>query len=168
MRPDFRDVIARMILLGSTIAVSRQSVLTERGAIMPLQVLTRTISPYDGPDLFLGLFSDASKAQRARDAYLKSVSLTDPWRKQAYRSADLEADVRLVPIQDFRTEGDGSPVVFLVTAYFEEMGQRVRRFLAVFSNPQAAAEFAARQEAAPPEEAPNRCDTDEVVLNVAR
>jgi hypothetical protein len=135
---------------------------------MPLQLLTRTISPYDGPDLFLGLFSDASKAQRARDAYLKSVSLADPWRKQAYRSADLEADVRLVPIQDFRTEGDYSPVVFLVTAYFEEMGQRVRRFLAVFSDPQAAAEFAARQEAAPPEVAPDRCDTDEVVLNVAR
>jgi hypothetical protein len=135
---------------------------------MPLQVLTRTISPYDGPDLFLGLFSDVSKAQGARDAYLKRVSLADPWRKQAYRSADLEADVRLVPIQDFRTEGDCSAVVFLVTAYFEEMGQRVRRFLAVFSDPQAAAAFAARQEAAPPEEAPDRCDTDEVVLNVAR
>lgn len=135
---------------------------------MPLQLLTRTISPYDGPDLFLGLFSDVSKAQGAREAYLKSVSLADPWRKQAYRGADLEADVRLVPIQDLRTEGDCSPVVFLVTAYFEEMGQRVRRFLAVFSDPQAAAEFAARQEAAPPEEAPDRCVTDEVVLNVAR
>jgi hypothetical protein len=135
---------------------------------MPLQLLTRTISPYDGPDLFLGLFSDVSKARDARDAYLKRVSLADPWREQAYRSADLEADVRLVPIQDFRTVGDDSPVVFLVTAYFEDMGQRVRRFLAVFSDAEAAAEFAARQEAAPPEVAPNRCDTDEVVLNVAR
>ena len=135
---------------------------------MPLQVLTRTISPYDGPDLFLGLFSDVGKAQGARDAYLKRVSRADLWRKQAYRSADLEADVRLVPIQDFRTEGDDSAVVFLVTAYFEEMGQRARRFLAAFSDAQGAAALAARQEAAPPEVAPDRCDTDEVVLNVAR
>jgi hypothetical protein len=44
---------------------------------MPLQVLTRRISPYDGPELFLGFFSDASKAQVARDAYLKGVSLAE-------------------------------------------------------------------------------------------
>jgi hypothetical protein len=133
-----------------------------------LQILTRIISPYSGQDLFLGLFSDTSRAQKAREAYLTSVSSADPWSEQAYRSVDLESDVQVVPVQDLRTEGDDSPVVFLVTAYFDEMGQRVRRFLAVFSNRQAATEFATHQEAGPPEIAPNWCDTDEVILDVAR
>ena len=133
---------------------------------MSLQILTRRISPYSGPDLFLGLFSDVSRAQKAREAYLTSVSSADPWSEQSYRSVDLESDVQVVPVQDLRTEDDDSPVVFLVTAYFDEMGQRVRRFLAVFSDRQAATEFATRQEAGPPEIAPNWCDTDEVILNV--
>jgi hypothetical protein len=133
-----------------------------------LQILTRRISPYSGQDLFLGLFSDVSRAQNARDVYLKSVSSADPWSEQAYRSVDLESDVQVVPVQDLRTEGGDSLVVFLVTAYFEGMGQRVRRFLAVFSDRQAAREFAMRQEAGPRDIAPNWCGTDEVILNVAR
>lgn len=135
---------------------------------MTLQVLTRTISPYDGPDLFLGLFSDRSKALCARDAYIASLSQSDPWRKQSYRTPNLESDIRLVHVQDLRMAGDNSPIVFLATAYFEESGQLTRRFLAVFSERQSAMEFAASQERLSSQIAPNRCDVDEVIVNVPR
>lgn len=135
---------------------------------MTLQVLTRTISPYDGPDLFLGLFSDSSRARGARDAYLASVSRNDPWRVQSYSTTNLESDVQLVRVQDLRAADANSAIAFLVTAYFEEQGQLTRRFLAGFSERQAAMEFAAEQERLPSQLAPNRCDVDEVVLNILR
>jgi hypothetical protein len=96
------------------------------------------------------------------------VSTADPWSQQAYRKVDLESAVRMVEISDFREPADDSRVVFLVTAYFEAMGQVRRWFLGVFSDRLAAAEFAAREEARPIDVAPSRCDVDEVVLDVAR
>jgi hypothetical protein len=135
---------------------------------MSLQVLTRTISPYNGPDLFLGLFSDSSQAQDARQAYIARVSRSDPWSSQSYRSVNLDSDVHLVDLSDHRTPGDDSIIVFMVTAYFDEYGQCTRRFLAVFSERQVASEFAKSQEALPSQVAPNRCEVDEVALNVAR
>ena len=135
---------------------------------MALHALIREISPYTGPDLFLGLFSDVAKAGAAREVYLTRVSTADPWSQQAYRKVDLESDVRMVEVSDFREPADDSRVVFLVTAYFEAMGQIGRWFLGVFSDRLAAAEFAAREEARPIDVAPSRCDVDEVVLDVAR
>ena len=129
--------------------------------------MIRTISAYDGPDLFLGLFSDVPKAECAWETYLKSVSRVDPWSKQSYRRVDLDSDVRVVEVEDFREPADDSSVVFLVTAHFEAMGQIRRSFLGVFSERLAAVEFAAREEARPIDVEPSRCDVDEVVLNVA-
>jgi hypothetical protein len=135
---------------------------------MALHALIRKISPYTGPDLFLGLFSDVAKAGAAREAYLMRVSAADPWSQQAYRKVDLGSDVRIVEINDFREPADDSRVVFLVTAYLEDMGQISRWFLGVFSERLAAAEFAAREEARPIDVAPSRCEVDDVVLDVAR
>ncbi|MDB6008354.1 MAG: hypothetical protein JWL65_604 [Gammaproteobacteria bacterium] len=135
---------------------------------MALHALIRKISPYTGPDLFLGLFSDVAKAGAAREAYLMRVSTADPWSQQAYRKVDLGSDVRTVEISDFRGPADDSRVVFLVTAYLEDMGQISRWFLGVFSERLAAAEFAAREEARPIDVAPSRCEVDDVVLDVAR
>jgi hypothetical protein len=135
---------------------------------MALHALIRQISPYTGPDLFLGLFTDVARGEGAREAYLMRVSTADPWSQQAYRKVDLESDVLMVAVNDFREPADDSRVVFLVTAYFEAMGQIRRWFLGVFSDRLAAAEFAARAEARPIDVAPSRCDVDEVVLDVAR
>ena len=135
---------------------------------MTLRLLTRTISPYNGPDLFLGLFTDSGKALTAREAYIASVLQNDPWGAQSYRTVDLEADVRVVAVEDRRTAGDGSPIVFLASAYFEDFGQVTRRFLAVFSERQSALDFAAAQENLPSRVAPNRCEVDEVVVNIRR
>lgn len=137
-------------------------------ARMSLHALIREISPYNGPDLFLGLFSDVAMVRETREAYLMKVSTADPGSKQAYRKVDLQSGVRTVEVNDFREPADDSRAVFLVTAYFEGMGLISRRFLGVFSNRQAAAEFAAREEARPINVVPNRYDVDEVVLDVAR
>jgi hypothetical protein len=130
--------------------------------------LARRISPYSGTDpLFLGLFSDAGRANNAREAYLASVSSADPWRQQAYRNVSLEEDLVTIEVPDRRTDVSRG-VVFLVTSYFEAMGQSCRCFEAVFSDRKSADTYAREREAGPVETAPNFCDIDEVVLNAPR
>jgi hypothetical protein len=131
-------------------------------------ILARRISPYDGTDpLFLGLFTDAVRASQAREAYLASVSSTDPWREQSYRQVNLEKDVVTIEIEDRRTDLS-SGVVFLVTSNYDGIGQASRRFEAVFSDWPSANDVAIELEGGPFESAPNFCDVDEVVLNAPR
>ena len=133
-----------------------------------MQVLTRIISQYDGPNFFLGIFTTEERAFNAREEYLKRMALHDPWAIQAYRTVNLNSDVQLITIEDRRNQSNESQVVFLVTAYFEGMGQVRREFLAVFSERIPAMEFATRAEEGPFESAPNWCDVDEVILDAPR
>ena len=131
-------------------------------------VLARRISSYSGPDpLFLGLFSSADRASRAREEYLASVSLADPWREQAYRRVYIEDDVVIAEIDDRRTDKSRG-TVFLVSSHFDGMGQTSRRFEAVFSDRVSADAYAVEREAGPYETTPNFCSVDEVVLDAPR
>jgi hypothetical protein len=127
--------------------------------------LTRKISPYTGADLFLGLFSTAERANEAREHYLSTVRTADPWAGQAYRSVDLDSDVRILEVANHCPQRIDLPVVHLVTARIEDMGQSVRRLLGVFATAEAAEAFARLEEEGPYETAPNWCDVDEITVN---
>jgi len=116
--------------------------------------------------LFLGLFSDLTQAESARQAYLQSVATDDPWRLQAYRTAQLADDVVIQQVQDFQASV-GAVEVLLVVAHFEGMGQFSDRYEAVFSvsDREAADRYAAAREAEPYKTAPNWCDVKTVVVN---
>ena len=133
-----------------------------------MHVLTRIISQYDGPNLFLGVFRSEEKAYKAREEYLKNVATYDPLASQTYRKADLGADIQIVEIEDHRDYHVDIDVGYLVIANFEGMGQVSRRFLAFFSDRGSASEFAWKAEQGPYETAPNWCDVDEVMLDVPR
>jgi hypothetical protein len=129
---------------------------------LPLHVLLREISYYTSAQLFLGLFSDATQAEAARQAYLQSVATDDPWRLQAYRTARLPDDVVIHQVQDFRVSA-GEAEVLLVVAHFEGFGQSFDRYEAVFSlsDRAAASRYVAAREAEEAEScerAPNVCE----------
>jgi hypothetical protein len=130
--------------------------------------LTRKISPYTGADLFLGLFSTTERANAAREYYLSTVRSADPWSEQAYRSVDLDSDVVVQEVADHRPRNSQLPVVYLVTAHIEGMGQFTRRLLAVFATAESAQEFATLKEEGPYETAPNWCDVDEITIDEKR
>ena len=131
-----------------------------------MYVLLREISAYTSAQLFLGLFSDLTQAEAARQAYLQSIATDDPWRLQAYRTARLPDDVVIHQIQDFQISA-GAAEVLLVVAHFEGMGQFSDRYEAVFSlsDRAAATRYVAAREAEPYETAPNWCDIKTVVVN---
>jgi hypothetical protein len=116
--------------------------------------------------LFLGLFSDLAQAEAARAAYLRSVETDDPWRLQGYRTAQLPDDVLIHQVLDCQVSR-GAAEALLVIAHFEDMGQALDRYEAVFSlSDRAAAErYVAAREAEPYETAPNWCDIAMVTVN---
>lgn len=129
-----------------------------------MYVLTRKISPYTGPDLFLGLFTDIDRANAARQKYLSSIVSHDPWLQQGYRTPDPEADVLPLKIDDQRTDSD-LEIAYLVSAYYESFGQILREFLTIFSTQDSADAYAASKEDDEDEPGPNWCEVDEVVIN---
>lgn len=104
-----------------------------------LFLLIRRISAYTGPDVLLGVFTDARRAGAARDEYRRrhlADPSRDPWREQAYKTGGLAAD-------DLVVEALDAPVgmtdeVFVVSRYFEGFGQVVRKFDSVHASLAAA------------------------------
>lgn len=134
-----------------------------------MYVLRRDISPYSGPALFLGVFTGEGVAQQARDAYLLSVSVNDPWRDQAYRIAEVELDVVVEAIDDRRSDME-SGKGYMVTDYFDEMGMIRRRFVAIYSDRRSAELFAEERENLDMNDpaTPNYCEVDEVLFDLRR
>ncbi|MGJ3248485.1 MAG: hypothetical protein ACFE0I_20680 [Elainellaceae cyanobacterium] len=132
-----------------------------------MYVLTRIISPYDGHNLCLGIFSTEESALKARKNHLRSIEINDPWTVQTYRTVNIESDLRLVKVDDHRDQTNQSQVMYLVIAYYDELGQVYGEFLAIFSEKNKAEEFALRTEEVSCEKMPSWCDVVEVVPNVA-
>lgn len=110
-------------------------------------LLVRDVSRYTEWDpIFLGLFADQDKANAARGAYIAQASVNDPWQKQAYKTPDLEKDVRVTPITGYCSP-EASSRAYLVTRHLEGMGQFTRWYLAVYSDLEEALARAAREEA---------------------
>jgi hypothetical protein len=131
-----------------------------------MYVLTRIISPYDGYNLFLGIFLTEESALKARKNYLQSIEIHDPWTPQTYRAVDIKSDLRLVKVDDYQDQTNHSQLIYLVIAYYDELGQAFREFLAVFSEKKAAGKFALRTEESSDENIPNWWDVVEVVPDV--
>lgn len=140
-------------------------------ALPALYLLVREISMHSGPNpLFFGIFTDPSRAARAREAYLRQIARRDPWGEQCYRTSEPEKDVSVREVDDARSDMRADKV-YLVTAYYSGFGQEARRFLAVFSDRaqalQLADEYQEGDDYSDPD-LPNYCDVDEVLLNVPR
>ena len=99
---------------------------------------------------------------------LKYVRLRDPWTEQSYRQINLDKDVSIVRIEDYREVDDDSLIAFLVTPVFDGMGQRIRKFDAVFSTRESAELYSNQKESDNDYTAPNWCDVDEIVINLRR
>ena len=128
-----------------------------------MYILNRYISPYTANNLFLGIFDSEHLAEKAREEYILSISSEDPWAKQAYYEPNPAKDTSILAVEDKRNNSE-STKVFLVTSYFEGMGQGVIRYDAVFCTINEAEEFAELLENND-ENQPNWCEVNEVFVN---
>lgn len=132
-------------------------------------LLVRDVSRYTEWDpILLGVFADEAKASEARLSYIAQTADSDPWKEQAYKTPNLEADVRVAQIESHGTIATGSPA-YLVTRHLEGMGQFDRWYLAIYGTLEEAIERAATEQAeeqvvaeyiSVEEFTPNRCYFD--------
>lgn len=126
-------------------------------------LLKRTVSPYTGPDLCLGVFRTWPCAMAARERYLEQIARCgDPWEAQAYRDVDPGADVSVQEIAVIGnvTLPEPPATAFVVSACFEGFGQTFRRFIAVHVDRQTAEAHAMATETEESDDMPNWCDVD--------
>lgn len=134
-----------------------------------MYLLKRTISPYTGADLLLGVFVSRHQAESARRAYVaryRSGTKSDPWAEQTYHDVQLEEDVSVVG--DLPALGDvaNSRRAYVVSAYAECFGQVLREFKAVCSTHDGAQVETSRLEQQGAGESSLWCEVDGVEVGV--
>lgn len=133
-----------------------------------MYVLIREISPYSGPNLFLGLFSDKKKAEDAKEAYLSQVQDKDPWAAQAYKTPKLPEDVLIIEIAFSGTLYNSFQKVYLVSSTVDLMGQISRFHEGVFEDYTSALKFISEKENQLKENDPDIFSINEVLVNLRR
>lgn len=97
-----------------------------------LYLLKRTISPYTGEDLFLGIYDNIDLANKQKQRYINNCKIKDEWEEQAYRDVDLEKDLEIIDVADklsepnFPNEGQS---IYLVSGIDEGFGQIVKKLI---------------------------------------
>jgi len=104
-----------------------------------MHLLMRSISPYTGEDLLLGVFRTRVEAEAARRTYVVNVlhSSSDPWAKQAYHTVK-DDDVAILSDLVHDNVNASAEQVYVVTSLREGFGQTVVKFEAVVGTERAA------------------------------
>ena len=132
-----------------------------------MYLLKRTISPYTGPDLLLGVFISEDTAQAARQKYLSKYlgnPRSDPWREQAYHEVNLEDDVQLIDTVPTSSPIEDSCKAYVVSAYSEAFGQILREFKFICPTLESAQECVTRLEDEDDGKFPFYCEIDSVIV----
>ncbi|MBV7540480.1 hypothetical protein [Acidovorax sp. sic0104] len=108
-----------------------------------LYILSRILSPYDAADVFIGAFATFQKAQAARKAVMELWEQGDPYSKQSYRIADLQADLIISEITDIRLD-DSQAFGYIVSEFCDSHSMLTRSFLSAHSSHEDAEAFVKR------------------------
>lgn len=99
---------------------------------------------YDTP-MLLGVFTQKTLAEQAKQQYFEQVGKFDPFRSQAYFEVDLSKNVQIKTIdENFKSylNDENSSIIYLVIATEEGFGQAYTDYIAIFDNQTHAKCFA--------------------------
>jgi hypothetical protein len=136
--------------------------------VIKVYLLKRIISPYTGPDLVLGCFTDFQQARDAREFYIQQYEANtkdDPWKGQAFHDVDLEKDVVVlnnIPTHEILPTTNQ---VIVVSSFREGFGQIVREIHAICGSGKAAQNSIERDRKRLHGEWPSFFSTQRIVIN---
>ncbi|MBD2766463.1 hypothetical protein IC235_00990 [Hymenobacter sp. BT664] len=106
-----------------------------------MYLLKRTISPYLGEDLIIGIFQQLERAKEARKEYIMKCRVDDKWAEQPYREVHLENDTTIYDTVVIHETERINKEVYVVSLYEEGFGQIIREVCKVFNDENEARDF---------------------------
>lgn len=101
-------------------------------------LLSREMSAYsyDTP-MLLGVFTQKTLAEQAKQNYLEQIAKFDPFHDQAYFEVDLSKNIQIQQVdENFKSylNDENSSIIYLVIATEEGFGQGFIDYIAIFDN----------------------------------
>ncbi len=97
-------------------------------------LLKRTISPYRGADLLLGVFSSEERLNDAKRTYLEYCLEYDEYAEQAYHDVNLNTDVETIERVPHTIHSPDSRELYVLSEFTEGFGQVSREILHVYDS----------------------------------
>ena len=113
-----------------------------------MYLITREISEYTHHRIVLGVYTNEIKAKEARQAYLESCKLNDPWAEQAYRDVDVVLDTKITDISEETENIETTENIYLVILMEDGFGQDRLEVVAYFDTDEKAKKYADKSDEA--------------------